>query len=231
MSVIALIPARGGSKAIPRKNLVLLRGRPLIAYAIDAARNAGRIDRVIVSTDDDEIAAVAKSCGAEVPFMRPPELAGDTAPMLGVMQHALAWHEKEHGAEKAIVLLQPTSPLRTSTHIDEAVTLFLKEKATSVVSVIEVPHQFNPVSVMTLEAGLLQPLMVNGPAPLRRQDKPPVYARNGPAILVSAPATLNAGDLYGSQCRPYLMRERESLDIDTPDDLAYAEWLLSGAHG
>ncbi len=230
MSIIALIPARGGSKAIPRKNLALLAGRPLIAYAIDAARAAQRVSRVIVSTDDTEIAKVAKNLGAEVPFMRPPELSDDAAPMLGVMRHALEWHERHVGSLEAIALLQPTSPLRTSAHINEALALFEKHHPTSVVSVVEVPHQFSPASILTLEQEKLKPFMTNGSTPLRRQDKPKVYARNGPAILITSAATLKAGELYGNDCHPYLMQERESIDIDSTSDLAYATWLLENAN-
>lgn len=225
MTVIAIIPARGGSKGIPRKNLVPIAGRPLIAYTIDAARAARSLDKVIVSTDDQEIADVAKTLGAEVPFMRPAALAADTTPMLAVLTHALEWAEKHGDKVDAVVLLQPTSPLRAAKHIDEAVALFFKHEATSVVSVTEVPHQFNPLSVLTLEDGVLQPFMGKN-APTRRQDKPRVYARNGPAVLVCDPKTLTSGELYGEKCMPYLMRAAESPDIDEASDIPYVEWLL-----
>jgi CMP-N-acetylneuraminic acid synthetase len=227
MSIVAIIPARGGSKVVPRKNLVSISGRPLIAYAIDAARTAACVDRVLISTDDSEIADVGRGLGADVPFLRPPELADDMAPMLGVLRHALEWLESEGVAVEALVLLQPTSPLRTSRHVEEAVALFRSTPASSVVSVVEVPHQFNPISVMKLSGqGTLTPFLEDQAVVTRRQDKPKAYARNGPAVLVCHPDTLRSGELYGSSCQPYLMSEEDSLDIDTPQDLILVEQAL-----
>jgi CMP-N,N'-diacetyllegionaminic acid synthase len=227
MSIVAIIPARGGSKGIPRKNLVSLAGRPLIGFSIEAARSASCIDRVLVSTDDIEIAEVARALGADAPFLRPENLAGDAAPMLGVLQHAQAWLQAQGESVEALVLLQPTSPFRTSRHIEEAVALFRSTQATSVVSVVEVPHQFNPVSVMKLsEQGALVSFIGDQALVTRRQDKPKVYARNGPAVLVCHPNTLHAGALYGDRCVPYLMSEDDSLDIDAPRDLILAEQSL-----
>jgi CMP-N-acetylneuraminic acid synthetase len=226
MAVVALIPARAGSKGIPGKNLIACGGRPLIAHSIVAAREATRVDRVMVSTDDEGIAAVARQWGAEAPFLRPLELANDTAPMLGVLLHALSWLDAAGETVEALVLLQPTSPLRCAVHVDAAIDLFFGQRASSVVSVVEVPHAFNPVSVMKLEDGLLHPYQASGATITRRQDKPAVYARNGPAVLVSAPETLRQGSLYGERCVPLLMSARESIDIDSKDDLEMAEWLM-----
>lgn len=226
MTVIALIPARGGSKGIPGKNLVACGGKPLIAHTILAAREAARIQRVLVSTDDKGIESIARVWGAEVPFLRPPELSGDDAPMFGVMQHALEWLESQAQQVDALVLLQPTSPLRRASHIDAAVDLFFRQRASSVVSVVEVPHRFYPLSVLRLENGLLWPYLPETPIITRRQDKPPVYARNGPAIVVCAPATLREGTLYGTRCVPFLMPASASIDIDTIEDLEMAEQFL-----
>lgn len=231
MTIIAVIPARGGSKGIPRKNLALINQRPLIVYSIDAARQARAIDRTWVSTDDAEVAEVSRKSGAEVPFMRPAGLADDAAPMLGVLRHALEWHEGTLGALEAVVLLQPTSPLRQARHIDEAVALFRSSGASSVVSVMEVPHQFNPTSVMSLREGVLQPFLEGTQVITRRQDKPRVFARNGPAVLVCHPDTLKAGELYGPRCVPYVMSASESLDIDTQDDLRAVEQAMQGTSG
>lgn len=226
MPVVALIPARGGSKGIPGKNLAVVAGRPLIAYTIEAAQSAGCCDRIIVSTDDQDIAQAAREFGAEVPFMRPADLAGDASPMLGVLCHAFDWCEKAGESVDAMVLLQPTSPLRSARHIREAVALFYQHQATSVVSVMEVPHQFNPVSVLSIEDGVLRPYLKGGPRVTRRQDKPKLYARNGPAVLVCAPSTLRAGELYGKFSVPYLMSQADSLDIDEREDLDLATWLI-----
>jgi CMP-N-acetylneuraminic acid synthetase len=184
VKILGLIPARGGSKAIPRKNIVLLAGKPLLAYTCEAAVGSLKLDRVILSTDDPEIVQVAQKYGVDAPFIRPGNLADDEAPILAVIQHALDWLVKGEGTHfDVIVLLQPTSPMRKSVHIDAAVDMMLSTGADNVVSVTAVPHNFNPVSVMRLDDdGYLQPFL-EGDMILRRQDKPLVFARNGPAVI------------------------------------------------
>lgn len=228
MEILGLIPARGGSKAIPRKNIAPLAGRPLLAYTCDAALASQRLTRIVLSTDDPDIAEVGRQCGVEVPFVRPADLAQDDTPMLSVLQHALrVLRETEGYQPEVIVLLQPTSPLRRVEHIDAAVDILLSTGADSVVSVIEVPHQFNPVSLMRLEKGRLVPFL-EGPLLLRRQDKPPVYARNGPAVLaVRREVLLHKDSLYGDDCRPFIMDERSSVDVDDSLDLEFVEFLLA----
>ena len=216
MEVVGLIPARGGSKAIPRKNLTPVGGKPLIAWTLEAARSSETLTSVVVSTDSDEIAEAAH--GVQV-LWRPAELAEDDAPMRAVIEHAFG----ELGRPDVLVLLQPTSPLRRARHIDEAVALLLESGADSIVSVVEVPHRFAPESLMALEDGRLAPL---GPMSTRRQDKQIVYARNGPAVLALRPDRLG-DELYGGDCRPYVMRPEDSADIDEPFDLELAELLLA----
>jgi CMP-N,N'-diacetyllegionaminic acid synthase len=218
MQVLAVIPARGGSKGIPNKNLAIVAGRPLLAYTADAARESSRVTRTIVSTDDAAIADAATGLGLEVPFMRPPSLAADDTPMLPVLQHAVATMRTGGFAADVVVLLQPTSPLRRAEHIDAAVDLLETSGADSVVSVVEVPHQFNPVSVLRLDGDRLQPFM-EGPLVTRRQDKPKVFARNGPAVLAVRAPVLERGSLYGDDCRALIMSADDSLDIDSPRDL------------
>jgi CMP-N,N'-diacetyllegionaminic acid synthase len=218
VAVLGLIPARGGSKGIPRKNLAPLAGRPLLAWTVAAARESEAVTRVVVSTDDDDISAAAHNLGVEV-LRRPPELAADETPMRSVLDHAVA----QLGAIDVLVLLQPTSPLRRPEHIDEAVRLLIQSDADCVVSVVEVPHRFAPDSLMALDDGRLVPL---GDSAVRRQDKQPVYARNGPAVLALRTDRLG-DDLYGGDCRAYLMRPEDSLDVDDPFDLELAEVLLS----
>ena len=213
MEVVALIPARGGSKGIPRKNLAPLGGRPLLVWTLDAARDAETVTRVVLSTDDDEIAAAAGD--AEV-LRRPPELAADDTPMLPVIRHALDAY-----ACDVLVLLQPTSPLRRAEHVDAAVRLLADSGADAVVSVVEVPHRYAPESLMELRDGRL----VAHSEPATRQAKQTLYARNGPAVLALRAATLG-DELYGGDVRAYVMDERESLDVDTPFDLELAELLL-----
>ena len=230
MEILGLIPARGGSKSIPRKNIAPLVGRPLLAYSCEAALGSQTLTRVILSTDDQKIASMGRDCGVEVPFMRPAELAQDDTPTLPVIQHALHWLEEHQSYRpEVIVLLQPTSPLRRTEHIDGAVNLLLKTGADSVVSVVEVPHQFNPVSVMKIdEEGRLMPFLPGeGIRVLRRQDKPRVYARNGPAVLVIRTSVIEKTEgLYGELLVPYVMGWPESIDINTPTDLILAECFL-----
>jgi CMP-N-acetylneuraminic acid synthetase len=179
-----------------------------------------------VSTDDERIAECARSLGLEVPFIRPSTLAGDDAPMLPVLQHAIRVM-REHGFESDIVvLLQPTSPLRRGQHIDAAIDRLQRVRGDSVVSVVEVPHQFNPVSVMRVDEGLLKPFL-EASAPTRRQDKPRLYARNGPAVLAVQARVVEDGSLYGNQSWPLIMTPEESLDIDTLWDLRLAESVLA----
>jgi len=226
MNVLGVVPARGGSKAIPGKNLASIGGRPLLAFTADAARASRRLTRVIVSTDDAAIADTARALGLEVPFLRPAELAGDDTPMLPVLQHAARELARCGFAADAVVLLQPTSPLRRAEHIDRAVDLLESTGADSVVSVVEVPHPFTPVSVLRLDGERLHPYL-NGETVTRRQDKPRLFARNGPAVLAVRTRVLEQGSLYGSDSRPLLMDAAESLDIDGPADLQLAELMLT----
>ncbi len=227
MDILGVIPARGGSKGIPYKNIALLGGQPLLAYTCTAALASRCLTRVILNTDDASVAEVGQRYGVEVPFLRPIELAGDDIPMLDVLQHGLnLLQEKENYRPEVVVLLQPTSPLRRAEHIDEAVDILLKTGADSVVSVVEVPHQFSPASLMQLEGDRLMPY-VQGPPLLRRQDKPRFYARNGPAVLaVQRKVLLKQNSLYGNDCRPLFMNAEESVDIDRPFDLDFVEFLL-----
>jgi CMP-N,N'-diacetyllegionaminic acid synthase len=226
MKILGVIPARGGSKGIPRKNIALLRGRPLIAYTIDAALAATSLERIIVSTDDVEIAAVSRGLGAEV-LMRPAELAMDETSTVSVLQHVVAELVGTGYRPDAVMTLQPTSPLRTSTHIDEAARAFTNDPlADSLVSCIEVPHVFHPHSVMRLTAeGTLVPFL-DLPQPGRRQDKELVFARNGAAIYITRTARLGEF-IFGGRLIPYMMPEAASIDIDIPPDLAIAERLLA----
>ena len=218
MEIVGLIPARGGLRG---KNLWPLAGKPLLAWTVEAARASNTLTRTVVSTDSEEVAAVARSLGAEV-LERPAELARNETPTHAVIVHVL----EELGSCDVLVLLQPTSPLRRSEHVDEAVGLLLETGADSVLSVVAVPHQFRPVSLMALDDGRLVPLEEN--APTRREDKPVVYARNGPAVLALRPEHLGES-LYGGDCRPYVMSPEHSVDVDEPFDLELAECLLHDA--
>jgi CMP-N-acetylneuraminic acid synthetase len=228
--ILGIVPARGGSRGIPRKNLYPLCGRALIEYTFDAAKRSRCLSRLILTTDDQETAEVGKRNGIQVPFLRPDHLSQDDTPVVLVIQHLLEYlRENERYVPDIIVLLQPTSPLRKSRHIDEAVELLLETGADSVVSVVEVPHQYNPVSVMEIKDGRLVPFIKGeGTRILRRQDKPKVYGRNGAAVyVVTLEAFIKHGSLFGRDCRPYVMSLEESVDIDSTFDLKIAEMLIA----
>jgi CMP-N,N'-diacetyllegionaminic acid synthase len=225
LRLLAIIPARGGSKGIPRKNIHPLGGRPLIAYSIDAALRSRAIDRLVVSTDDDEIAEVSRRLGAEV-RMRPASLAQDDTPTRAVLEYVVAELAAECYVPDAVLTLQPTSPLRATRDIDDAAALFAADpSADSLVSCIEVPHVFHPESVMRMTPdGYLAPYLAT-PQPTRRQDKPAVFARNGAAIYITRTARL-AEYVFGGRLIPYPMPAERSLDIDSIDDLRVAERRL-----
>ncbi len=228
MEVLGVIPARGGSKSIPRKNLAVSAGRPLLEWTAQAVNCCAALTRTVLSTEDAEIAEVGRRLGLEVPFMRPPELAMDDSPIVPVLKHLLT-NLKSNGDyhPDIVVLLQPTSPLRTSGPIDEAVRLLIDTGADTIVSVVQVPHQFNPVSVMREIEGRLEPF-ADGPTVYRRQDKETLYARNGPAIVAVRTKVITGHEsLYGPDTRPMVMAPQDSIDVDGPWELELVSWLLS----
>lgn len=226
MIVLGVIPARGGSKGIPDKNLVPVAGKPLIGWTCEAARQSGSLTDVLVTTDDPRIADAARQHGVTRIITRPAPLAADDTPMLPVLRHAVEEFERSGSRVDVVVLLQPTSPLRRARHIDAAVELLSGLDADCVVSVTEVPHHFSPVSVMAVESGRLTPYG-NGSTAVRRQDKPQLYARNGPAVLAISRAALFEHDsLYAGDCRPLVMAPEESIDIDSAWDLELAGFAL-----
>lgn len=229
MKILAIIPARGGSKGIPHKNIININGLPLIAHTIKAAQKSKLINRCIVSTDDKKIASVAKEYKAEVPFLRPEHASTDTAPAIDVIKHALECLEnKDSYIPDAVLYLQPTSPLRTVSHIDEAINKFNSDsRADSLVSVIKPPHNFHPIKLMQLKNNYLEPyLKGEGLKKLDRHNMPVLFSRNGPAILISKLDILNKDDLYGEKILHYEMDEISSHDIDEPLDLELADFFL-----
>jgi N-acylneuraminate cytidylyltransferase len=231
VEVLAIIPARGGSKGIPRKNIRSFAGHPLIAYSIEAGLQAKTVTRVIVSTDDEEIAAVARQYGAEVPFLRPAEFAQDRTLDLPVFQHVLAWlGEHEHYQPDVVVQLRPTSPVRPPTLVDEAVCLLLDNpQADSVRGVV--PSGQNPHKMWRIdpETGRMKPLlMVEGvaePYNAPRQALPPVYWQTG-HIDAIRPRVFAQDSMSGSIILPVMIDPAYTVDIDTPKDWARSEWLV-----
>ena len=223
--VLAVIPARRGSRGIPRKALADLCGRPLIQYTIDAARAARGIDRLIVSTDDDEVAGLAVRLGVEVPFRRPADLAGDTTPMADVLRHAVAEMDRRGFAAAAVVTLQPTSPLRGAPVIERCLQEFGRQDADCVVTVCPPRHHPQWMWRPAGECGdFLEPLLP-APRPARRQDLAPALALNG-AVYVTARRLLEGGAVVGGRVRGVVMGREESVDIDEPLDLIVAAALL-----
>jgi CMP-N-acetylneuraminic acid synthetase len=225
--VLGLVPARGGSKGVPGKNTRLLGGRPLLEYTARAARESGVLDRVVVSTDSNEIAECGRRIGLEVPFLRPSALAQDDTPMAPVVAHALDELRREGWEPGVVVLLQPTSPLRTPQHIRSAVDLLAKTGADSVVTVVAVPAHLSPDYVMRIEDGRLQHFFPEGARLTRRQDARPAYVRDGTVYAFRSDAFRRTGTIYGEDCRPLLLDAAESLSIDTPADWAAAERALA----
>lgn len=223
-NILALIPARGGSKGIPRKNIRLLCGKPLISYSIVEALKSRYINKVVVSTEDEEIARVSKKYGSEI-IHRPEELATDTADSDDVITHAIKVLGEGHYTPDVMVLLQPTSPLRNAKEIDTAIDIFLHQDCDSVVSVSETPH--SPYWSFTLEKSFLKPLFDEKYFHTRRQDLPPTYIPNG-AIYVSTPEKFveNKG-FYGKKIIPLIMSSLTSIDIDTEFDFLMAETILN----
>lgn len=228
-NIIAIIPARGGSKGIKRKNLVELNGKPLVAYSIEHALDAKLINRVVVSTEDEEIAEVSKAYGAEIPILRPQELAEDHVLDLPVYEHMLKYLEENEGYKADIVVhLRPTTPYRKPSWIDEAVQLLIDNgEADSVRSVSE-PSQ-HPYRVFEIADGLLTPIMKERhPTPylLRRQDLPPMYFYNC-VIDITKPETIfGKQSMTGDKMLPYIMDPNEVIDIDTKMDLEFARFFM-----
>lgn len=225
--VLALVPARGGSKGIPDKNIRPLAGRTLLDYVVDAAVRSAVIDRIVLSTDSERIAAEGRRAGLEVPFMRPSDLARDETPMLPVVEHALETLERQGFRPEIIVLLQPTSPLRTSRHIGRAVEQLRESGADSVVSVVELPKHLSPDYVMRIDNDRLVPFLPEGERVTRRQDARPAFVRDGTVYAFWRRTLYETHSIYGRVCRPFVLPARESLTIDTPEDWAEAERRLS----
>jgi len=231
LSVLALIPARGGSKGIPRKNVRPFLGRPLVAWAVAAGLASERVDRVVVSTDDEEVAAAARAAGAEAPFLRPADLATDLSPTAPAVAHALAWLDEVEGWScDLVVILEPTSPGRRPAHVDRSLELLVEREADSVASVTEVPHHYVACKQLELhDDGTLA-----GPSGAhvrdlvhRRQDLPRRYAFDG--IVYGCRAPLLRADpptIWGERVVGLSVDHAYAVDLDRPEDWLPAEARL-----
>lgn len=222
-TILAMIPARGGSKGIKDKNITPLAGKPLITYTIEAALQSRYIDRVVVSTDSEKIAEVARNAGADVPFLRPAELASDTAKSIDAVLHCIQVCQGD-----IFLLLQPTSPLRTAEDIDAAIETFIAHGEKGLCSVNEIGD--HPILTRTMdEEGNLKPLMGEN-STVRRQDMPAFYHVNG-AIYINRIDEINRDTSFNDNPVGYVMPRQRSVDIDTAEDLRIAEMILNGPKG
>lgn len=232
--VLAIIPARGGSKSIPRKNIVDFAGFPLIAYSISAGLAAESVDRVIVSTDDSEIAEISREYGAETPFMRPVEFAGDQTPDLPVFLHAINWlAEYEDYHPDIVVQLRPTSPFRRVRHINESVYRLVENPEADAVRTVCVPFQ-NPFKMWRIgQDGYLNPIgielgVVHEPYNQPRQALPDIYWQTGYVDAAWVDTLMLKDSMTGSRILPLIIDPSEWIDIDSPDDWKRAERLITG---
>lgn len=224
--VVAIIPARGGSKGVPRKNIRLLRGAPIIAWTIDAAKQCPYIDKCLVSTDDIEIADISVRHGADVPFLRPSEIARDDSKTIDVIVHALDWLAKSGERYDIVILLQPTSPLRTGEDISGAIDMLLAKNAQAIVSVCHAEH--NPYWANTLPPdGSMADFLKPGVMGKNRQDLPYFFRLNG-AVYVGYSAYVRAHNgFFGEKTFAYIMPKERSIDIDDELDLKIAERMFT----
>jgi CMP-N,N'-diacetyllegionaminic acid synthase len=223
---LGVVPARAGSKRIPGKNLATLGGKPLIDYTLNAALRSRRLGATVVSTDSVAIAERARALGVMVPELRPAEIAGDHSPVVAALQHALAAFERTGPRVDAVVLLQPTSPFRTSEDIDRAIELFERSGADTVTAVR--PARDHPYWTWRERDTLIEPFFSLTEMAMDRHVLPPAYAENGAVYVIKRELVL-AGQIYGARIVPYAMAQAASVDVDTPLDLAWAEFLLGRA--
>ena len=225
--VLAIIPARGGSKGIPHKNIISLCGKPLIAYTIEAANQSTYIDTVIVSTDDVDIQRISEQYGALVPFLRETKIASDEATTISVVVDAVKRLEVNGEKFDVVILLQPTSPLRTAEEIDVAIDIFFQNNIQGIVSVNVA--EVSPFLLRTIEGSQLQRIISKN-STIRRQDMPTYYEVNG-AIYINAISDIKESLSFNDNPIPYIMSCEHSIDIDTWDDLEKAKYYLSNKRG
>ena len=221
---MAIIPARGGSKGIPHKNIKDLNGKPLIAWTIKESLKSKYIDKLIVSTEDKEIAEISKKYGAKVPFLRPAELALDSTPGIDPILHAVKWFKNRNCNFDYVMCLQCTSPFRTYDQIDEAIENLFKKDADSVVSVCE--NEITPYWMKKIKNGKLKDFLDEDVFYVRRQDVPKVYRLNGAIYLAKTQLLLNIKNWYTENTIPCIMDEISSIDIDNMLDFKFAEFLM-----
>lgn len=233
VKILGIIPARGGSKSVPRKNIALLAGKPLIAYTIETASRSKLLDATIISTDDREIARVAEQYGGDVPFLRPPELAGDDSPDIGFLKHALEWVEDHRDWHPEIlVILQPTLPFRMAEDIDKTLQFMIDQHCDSV-RTLALPTQVTPFKMWFLDdpaTGRMSPILKSDfyeeyLTDVPRQKLRPAYWQPG-IVIATRPEFVRKGRMFGPDLRGFVIDSKNAHDIDEPADLEYAEYLI-----
>ena len=231
MKILAIIPARGGSKGVPRKNIKLLGNMPLIEYTINAAKASTELTEIVVSTEDAEIAIAAEVCGCKPPFIRPAELSEDAATSISVVQHAIAFYEKQNVSFDAVCLLQPTTPFRAKGFIDQAIHKFKASGADSLVSVLPIPHEYNPHWAFEEGSnGFLQIATGESQIIPRRQELPKAFHRDG-SIYITKTEIAKAGSFYGKSIAYIESDANLYVNIDTMKDWEKAERLVTHFNG
>lgn len=230
MSILGIIPVRGGSKGIPKKNIKLLGGKPLLAYTTEVALQSNLLSEVIVSTDDDEIIAVAKRLGVKTPFKRPPELAQDDTPTIEVILHALNWYKNQNIHFDAVCLLQVTYPFRTLAFLNEAIEKFSSNDCDALISVQKVPHVYNPHWIFEAnDKGHLNIATGESKIISRRQELPEAYHRDGAIYLTTTKTLIEQQSLYGSTLCFIESPVENYVNIDTIDDWEKAEHIVKSS--
>jgi CMP-N,N'-diacetyllegionaminic acid synthase len=227
MNTLGIIPARAGSKRLPRKNVLPLAGKPLVAWVIEAARKATSLDRLVVSSDDPEVLKIAAAYDPTLPLMRPVELATDTSPAIGYVKHALDVVEtNQEGLFDTIVILQPSSPLTQPEDIDSTVELLHRTGADTAVSVVKLDHAIHPMKLKVLQGDRLVPFYEDEKGRMAAHDLPTLHVRNC-AVYATRRHVVESGQVIGDDCRGYVMPRERSIDINDAMDFAFAEYLVT----
>lgn len=226
MPILGIIPARAGSKRLPRKNVLPLAGKPLVCWVIEAARAARSLDRLVVSSDDPEVLSLARGYDPSIPLQRPTELATDTAPAIDYVEHALGYLEQRgEGPFSVVVIMQPSSPLTRPEDIDSTVQLLMRTGADTAVSVVQLDHAIHPVKLKIMEGDKLLPYLEEERGRMAAHELPVLYVRNC-AVYVTRRHVIDTGQIIGPDCRGYVMPRERSIDINDELDYRFAEFLV-----
>jgi CMP-N-acetylneuraminic acid synthetase len=226
MRTLAIVPARGGSKRVPRKNVRLLGGKPLVVRSIEAARAARLVTRVVVSSDDAEVLALARAIDPALALERPAAISGDLAPAIDYVRHALTTLEEREPRFDAIVIVQPSSPLTLPADIDATVELLRSSGADSAVTVMKLDHAIHPVKLKRLAGDRLLPYLEEERGRMAEHELPALYVRNC-AVYASRREVIDAGQIIGNDCRAHVMPRERSVDINDELDFKFAEFLFA----